>query len=313
MTDSGTARCPTGPAPAAGRAIAPPQWRTSTAAVSPAATIPAIAASGSPVTRSRRRGGDAAHRRVREAHRAQAVVEGPGRRSRAAARATAGPRGLRPRAWRRSRDRARPRRGAARRTAGGQRNGRAGDPRAVARERPGARRGEVRGAGVDLGDRKQAQLHRGDHPEAATAAAQRPEEVGVLVGGRGDDAPSAVTTSARRRLSAAKPCSRASQRTRPHRACSPRRRRQATRRQQRGAERRGRGEHVDPPRARADARDPALRVDEDVAQPAGADEDPAVGRDARAVAGGLHGEGQVVLAGGDDRGPHVGGAVGPRR
>jgi hypothetical protein len=37
-------------------------------------------------------------------------------------------------------------------------------------------------ARVELGHRIERDLHRGDDPEAAAAAAQRPEEVGVVVG-----------------------------------------------------------------------------------------------------------------------------------
>jgi len=46
--------------------------------------------------------------------------------------------------------------------------------------RRGAAR-EVEAAAVDPGDREQANLHAGHHTEVALAAAQRPEQVGVLL------------------------------------------------------------------------------------------------------------------------------------
>ena len=56
-------------------------------------------------------------------------------------------------------------------------------PVAVGAERIGAELGrQDQRAGVDLGDRQQVEVQRGDDRVAAAAAAQRPEEVGVVVG-----------------------------------------------------------------------------------------------------------------------------------
>ena len=61
--------------------------------------------------------------------------------------------------------------------------GDAGGPVAVGAHRVGAELGrEDEGAGVDLGDREQASVQGGDDRVAAAAAAQRPEEVGVVLG-----------------------------------------------------------------------------------------------------------------------------------
>ena len=62
-------------------------------------------------------------------------------------------------------------------------SGTLGGPVAVGAHRLGAELGrEDEGAGVDLGDRDQAQLQRGDDRVAATTAAQRPEQVGLVLG-----------------------------------------------------------------------------------------------------------------------------------
>ena len=56
-------------------------------------------------------------------------------------------------------------------------------PVAVGADRVGADLGrEEQRAGVDLGDRQQVDVQRGDDRVAAAAAAQRPEEVGVVLG-----------------------------------------------------------------------------------------------------------------------------------
>ena len=61
--------------------------------------------------------------------------------------------------------------------------GEAGGPVAVGAHRLGADRGrEEQGAGVDLGDREQVELQGGDDRVAAATAAQRPEQVGVVLG-----------------------------------------------------------------------------------------------------------------------------------
>jgi hypothetical protein len=191
-----------------------------------------------------------------------------------------------------------------------QRVGRAGDPLAVAHERLGrALDGEACGAGVDLGDRMQAQLHRGDHPEAAATAAQRPEEVGVVVGGRGHDAPvgrddlGAQQAVGREAVAASKPAEPAAEGVARHAH------RGGGARQGREPEgRRGR-QDIAPDGARADAGDPPVGVHEHGRHVRRPDEDGAVGRHVGAVSGGLHAQRQVVLARGDDRCPHVGGAL----
>ena len=60
-------------------------------------------------------------------------------------------------------------------------------------------------------DGVQRELERGDDAEVPAAAAQRPQQVGVLDRGRAHLAPSAVTSSAASRLSQARPCLRSSQ------------------------------------------------------------------------------------------------------
>ena len=70
-------------------------------------------------------------------------------------------------------------------------------------------------------DRVQPELELGDHAEVAAAAAQRPEQVRVLVLGRPQDRPSAVTTSAETRLSIASPCRWPSQPMPPPRVSPP--------------------------------------------------------------------------------------------
>ena len=62
-------------------------------------------------------------------------------------------------------------------------SGTVGGPVAVGADRLGADLGrEEQGAGVDLGDRQQLDVQGGDDRVAAAAAAQRPEEVGVVLG-----------------------------------------------------------------------------------------------------------------------------------
>ena len=62
-------------------------------------------------------------------------------------------------------------------------SGTVGRPVAVGADRLGAELGrEEQGAGVDLGDRQQLEVQGGDDRVAAAAAAQGPEEVGLVVG-----------------------------------------------------------------------------------------------------------------------------------
>ena len=66
-----------------------------------------------------------------------------------------------------------------------------------------------------VGQRVEPVLECGDYPEVAAAATQRPEQLSVLVAVARRNWPSAVTTSAARRLSQVSPCLRTSQPTPP--------------------------------------------------------------------------------------------------
>jgi hypothetical protein len=72
-----------------------------------------------------------------------------------------------------------------------------------------------RGRRVEVRDRVELDLERSDDAEVATAAAQRPEQVGVVVGVDAAKRPSAVTSSIAAMLFVERPSLRAYQPTPP--------------------------------------------------------------------------------------------------
>jgi hypothetical protein len=152
----------------------------------------------------------------------------------------------------------------------------------------------------------EAHLERGRDAEVAAAAAQRPEEVGVLVGARGDDRAvgrddlGPEQAVGREAMLAREPPHTAAERV----AGDADGRRRAG--EGREAARRGRSDDGAPLRARADARDPPIRVDEDRRHRRRVHDDPAIERHERPVARGLNGKREVVLAGDEDGAADVG-------
>jgi hypothetical protein len=130
----------------------------------------------------------------------------------------------------------------------------------------------------------------------------------VIVGGRGHDAPvgghhlGAQQAVGREAVAASEPAQPAAEGVAGHadRGRGARQRREAE-------GRRGR-QDVAPHGARADTGDAPVGVHEHRRHVRRPDEDRVVGRHVGAVSGGLHAQRQIVLARGDDRCPHVGGA-----
>ena len=190
--------------------------------------------------------------------------------------------------------------------------GRLGDPVPVA-ARASRRRGpaaNVGGAGVDPGDRVQAGTP-GRSPRRSCRRRRAAPRTGRGARRRSRVTlpPSAVTTSARRTLSAAKPCRGPASRCR-RRACSRSRRRSARSPTAGEPERRRRGQDLAPAGPGPTRATRAVGVDEDRAHRGGLQQQGAVGRDVGAVPGRLDGQRQVVLARRDDggldvRGPSV--------
>jgi hypothetical protein len=173
---------------------------------------------------------------------------------------------------------------------------------------------EQQHAGVHLAQGDQLELDRHDGAEAAATAAQRPEQVGVLVAGGADelavrghelDGEQAVGREA---VAAAEPAEPAAERVADDADVG----RGARERREAGFG--GGGRDVQPQRAGLDAGDAVRLVDLDRAHLAGLDEHRVVERTHRSsvVAGALHGDPQAVRVGELDERLHVGGAAGER-
>ena len=136
--------------------------------------------------------------------------------------------------------------------------------------------------GVDLAHVVEAELHRGDDAEVPAAAAERPEEVGLLVGRGPDEAPVGGDELDRRHavgrqaVLAAEPAQAAAERVADdaHVGRGARQRREADHGGLRG--------DLQPQRAGGDARDLRVRVDLHAAHALGAEEDHVVERAAAA-------------------------------
>jgi hypothetical protein len=172
--------------------------------------------------------------------------------------------------------------------------------------------GEQHHAAVDRAVREQPELERGHHAEVAAAAADRPEQVGVLLGGGTDElAPGCDELDrgdvvGREPVLAGEPRQAAADGV-AHDADV---RRGARQREQ--AVRRGRLGHLDPQRPGRDARDLRLDVDLDAAHALRGDQDRVLERrqgDA-VVARALRGDLQAGAAGVGDDVDDVGGVDG---
>ena len=160
---------------------------------------------------------------------------------------------------------------------------------------------------VDLAERVEAELERGDDAEVAAATTQRPEQLGVVLrvrahqlslGGHELDRGDAVGLQA---VAACEPAHAAAERV----ARDADVRAGAVERDQ--TVRRGGVDDLLPQHAGTDAGDPVDGVDLHAADPARLDQDRAVeaAQRTRVVAGGLGRDAQAVLAGGADDGRHL--------
>ena len=147
-------------------------------------------------------------------------------------------------------------------------------------EAPAAARGRGRAGRREAGhhlraDRVQLELERRHDAEVAAAAAQRPEQLGVLVGAGAHGSPSAVTSSTASRLSHVRPCLRSSQ-PEPPPSVSPATPVLDTRPPRREAVLLGGGVDLAPGERRRRRGRPGGRVDLELAQAADVDDEAVV-------------------------------------
>jgi hypothetical protein len=154
----------------------------------------------------------------------------------------------------------------------------------------------------------QAQLERGDHAEAASAAAQRPQELGMLVARRAHDAPVVRHQLGGEQVVAGQ----AVQALQPPRAAPEGEAGHARGRHPPAgggqAVRLGGAVDIGPERSAADTDDPALGVDDDLVQAADVEHDAVVAQRQAGdrVTARAHRDRQVVVTGEAERGDHVG-------